>query len=201
MDTSHAPDVAAASPGDAAMMEASWHEPERFAEIFRRYFTEIHKYVTRRIGTDAADDIAAETFLAAFRRRESFDASRGAVRPWLYGIATNLIGVHRRAERRFYGALAKTPRTDVSDGHEDRVAAQVSAGLAGGVLAAALARLPQGDRDVLLLIALADLSYQEVAQALDIPYGTVGSRMNRARKKLREALGGVDPTLIIEETS
>jgi RNA polymerase sigma factor (sigma-70 family) len=67
-------------------------------------------------------------------------------------------------------------------------------------LAAALARLPSGDRDVLLLVALADLTYEEVASALGLKYGTVASRLNRARRKLREALGGVNPTLIIEES-
>jgi RNA polymerase sigma factor (sigma-70 family) len=63
----------------------------------------------------------------------------------------------------------------------------------GPALAAALAALEAGDRDVLLLVALADLGNREVAQALGIPYGTVGSRLNRARKRLREALGGANP--------
>ena len=61
-------------------------------------------------------------------------------------------------------------------------------------LAAALARLRQGDRDVLLLVAAGGFDYQEVALALGIPLGTVSSRLARARRKLREALGGVDPT-------
>ena len=101
MNVSHVPDVPAARPDDAEVIERSWHEPELFAEIFHRHFDEIHRYVTRRLGVDTADDIAAETVLAAFRRRTKFDPARGAVRPWLYGIATNLIGLHRRAERRF----------------------------------------------------------------------------------------------------
>ncbi|GII28388.1 sigma factor [Planotetraspora mira] len=82
MNTSH--DVAAAPPSDVAVIESSWHEPERFAEIFHRYFTEIHRYIARRLGADVADDLATETFLAAFRKRSRFDVSRGAVRPWLY---------------------------------------------------------------------------------------------------------------------
>jgi RNA polymerase sigma factor (sigma-70 family) len=53
--------------------------------------------------------------------------------------------------------------------------------------------LSRGDRDVLLLVVLADLGYQEVAEALGIPYGTVCSRLNRARRQLRESLGGVNP--------
>jgi RNA polymerase sigma-70 factor, ECF subfamily len=185
--------------GDARAIEASWHDPERFAEIFHRYFAEIHRYVARRLGGDAADDIAAETFLAAFRKRQQFDPARGAVRPWLYGIATNLVGSHRRGEKRFFQALARTPADGVVPGHDDRVAAQVSADGVRGDLAAALAALAPGDRDVLLLVALADFSYDEVAEALDLKNGTVASRLNRARKQLRAALGGADPTLITEE--
>lgn len=200
MNVSHVPDVPEAPPDDAEVIERSWHEPELFAEIFHRHFEEIHRYVARRLGADTADDIAAETFLAAFRRREKFDPARGAVRPWLYGIATNLIGLHRRAERRFYQALARTSADQVADGHENRVVAQVSAAGAGGELARALARLSPGDRDVLLLVALADLTYEQVAEALDLKYGTVASRLHRARKKLREALGGVNPTLVTEES-
>jgi RNA polymerase sigma-70 factor (ECF subfamily) len=199
MDESHAPDAAAGLPGEAVIVK-SWHEPELFAEIFHRHFDEIHRYVHRRLGADAADEIAAETFLAAFRRRKRFNPDRGAVRPWLYGIATNLIGLHRRSERRFFKALARVPADDIAHGHEDRVTAQVSAGGVSKELAAALARLPAGDRDVLLLVALADFTYEEVAQALGLKYGTVASRLNRARRKLREALGGVNPTLITEES-
>jgi len=195
----HPPD----SGGDASDAEAivrSRREPAAFAEIFHRHFAAIHGYVARRLGTDAADDIAAEVFLAAFRRRARFDPARGAVRPWLYGIATRLIGSHRRAEGRRYRALARTPSEHVQDGHEDVVTARVTAGGAGADLADALARLPRGDRDVLLLVALADLSYEEVGQALGLKTGTVGSRLNRARRRLRESLGGTDPALIVEET-
>jgi len=68
---------------DARVLEASVREPERFAVIFDRYFGQVHAYVARRLGTDVADDLAAETFLIAFRRRERFDRRSGAVRAWL----------------------------------------------------------------------------------------------------------------------
>jgi DNA-directed RNA polymerase specialized sigma24 family protein len=74
----------------------SLRDPDRFGVIFDRYFTEIHGYVARRLGDEAADDIAAETFLTAFGKRERFDASRGIVRGWLYGIATNHMSRYRR---------------------------------------------------------------------------------------------------------
>ncbi|MDX6395180.1 MAG: hypothetical protein QOJ73_6243 [Streptosporangiaceae bacterium] len=179
--------------GDATVIEESWDDPERFAAIFNRYFTEIHRYIARRVGGKIADDLAAEVFLAAFAQRKRYDVARGCARPWLYGIATNQVGSHWRHERRFYHALVRTDAALVSHSDEDRVADRVSASASRPALAAALAALASGDRDVLLLVALADLGYQEVAQALGIPYGTVCSRLHRARSQLRESLGGVNP--------
>ena len=178
---------------DARVIEQSWTQPERFAAIFERYFGQIHQYLAGRVGGKTADDLAAEVFVVAFAQRQRYDLARGSARPWLYGIATNLIGTHWRQEQRRYRALARTDARQVSPSDEDLVANRVSASAVGPALAAALAALEAGDRDVLLLVALADLGNGEVAQALGIPYGTVGSRLNRARKRLREALGGANP--------
>jgi RNA polymerase sigma-70 factor (ECF subfamily) len=166
-------------------------DTEGFAVVFDTYFGEIHAYVAHRLGPDHAEDIVAETFLTAFRKRGHYDPSRAGVRAWLYGIATNLIGKHRRLEARTLRALGRCgPETD-APGHEDSVALRVSAQSLRPELAAALAELDRRDRDVLLLMALAGLSHDEIADALGIPYGTVGSRLSRARKKLRALLGEV----------
>ncbi|GII96244.1 RNA polymerase sigma factor [Sinosporangium siamense] len=179
---------------DAALVEQSHHSPERFAVLYDRYFPEIYRYVAGRLGTQVADDLAAETFLVAFRKRESFDAARGQVRAWLYGIATNLVAQHRRSEARRLQALQRTAGERVTDsGHEDLVAQRLTAAAVQGRLASALAALSAADRDVLVLTALAGLGYEEIAQALGISPGTVGSRLFRARRKLRDALGGVNP--------
>jgi len=178
---------------DATVIEQSWTQPERFAAIFERYFAQIHQYLARRVSDRTADDLAAEVFVVAFAQRQRYDLARDCARPWLYGIATNLAGTHWRQEQRRYRALARTDARQVSPSDEDLVADRVSASATGPALAAALAGLEAGDRDVLLLVALAGLDYQEVAQALGIPYGTVCSRLNRARRRLREALGGTNP--------
>jgi len=178
---------------DAVVIEQSWAEPERFAAIFERYFSQIHQYLAGRVGAKIADDLAAEVFAIAFANRQRYDVARDCARPWLYGIATNLLSAHRRKEGRFYRALARAHAREVSPSEEDLVADRVSATAAGPALAAALAALDAGDRDVLLLAALAGLGNREVAQALGIPYGTVCSRLSRARRRLRDALGGTDP--------
>jgi RNA polymerase sigma factor (sigma-70 family) len=186
-------DTVAAGLSDAAEIELSLRHPERFAVIFDRYAGQIHRYAARRLGPAAADDLVADVFLIAFRRRSRYDTSRASARPWLYGIATNLISRHRRSEVRMYRALARTGVDPAAEPDADRVARSVSAAAAGRRLAAALAKLSTGDRHVLLLLAWADLSYEEIATALDIPIGTVRSRLHRARTTVRTALGNTNP--------
>lgn len=155
-----------------------------FTEVHDRYFADIYRYVAGRLGAQAAEDVAAETFLVAFDRRKTFDAARGDLRAWLFGIATNLVSRHRRKEARHYRALSRLDVPVAAEGHENRVVAAISAGQLGK----ALSRLSAGERDVLLLVALGELGYAEVAEALGISPGTVGSRLTRARKKLTPVL-------------
>jgi RNA polymerase sigma-70 factor (ECF subfamily) len=153
----------------------------------------VHRYLGRRVG-ELADDLLSETFLIAFRRRASYRAEQVEARPWLIGIATNLVHGQRRSEQRRYRALARAaaepalPGADPSDS-TDRLDAQALR----GPLAGALAGLNARDRDVLLLFAYAELSYGEIATVLDVPVGTVRSRLNRARRQTRAALGTTSP--------
>ena len=188
-----------AAAGDAAVIESSWREPERFAVLFDRQAPHIHRYLARRAGREVAGDLVAETFLAAFAKRDRYDLSRADARPWLYGIATNLVGQHRRDEVREYRIRQAAVVEPEVPGHAERVAADVTAQATRALLAEALAALAAGDRDVLLLIAWEQLTYQEVSQALAIPVGTVRSRLNRARTKVRQALAGTDAAATYEE--
>jgi RNA polymerase sigma factor (sigma-70 family) len=180
---------------DAEVIAASVAHPDAFAVVFDRHSPHIHRYLARRLGRQAADDLVAETFLAAFRKRAGYDLARPDARPWLYGIATNLVSGHRRAEQREYRLRAMAAVRQESDCHADRVAAQVTAQAMGRLLATALAELSEGDRDVLLLIAWEGLAYDEVADALGIPVGTVRSRLNRARRKVRLVLDAPETDL------
>jgi RNA polymerase sigma factor (sigma-70 family) len=104
-----------------------------------------------------------------------------------------MISRHRQAEVRFYRALVRTGVDPVIESPADDVVARVSAAGERRALAAALARLSASDRDTLLLVVWGELSYGQAAAALRIPVGTVRSRLNRARKKVREALGTASP--------
>lgn len=186
------------TPTDAEIIDRSRHEPDAFAAIFDRHAPHIQRYLARRLGTQVADDLVAETFLTAFDKRERYDRTRPDARPWLYGIATNLVGQHRRQEARRYQARSSDHHAGAEADHADRVAAEVTAQAMRSMLAGALGGLSDEDRDVLLLIAWEQLSYEGVAAALEIPVGTVRSRLNRARRKVRQALGGQNPTEIEE---
>ncbi|MTE18681.1 sigma-70 family RNA polymerase sigma factor [Streptomyces sp. TRM43335] len=184
---------------DARVIERSRDEPEVFAELFDRHADAVHRYVARRLGAQAAEDLMADTFTIAFQQRHRYDTGRADARPWLFGIATNLIGRRRRAEARRFRALSRLPApADHEEGVAERATARAGARQVGRELAAALAALPARNRDVLLLVAWADLGYEETARALGVPVGTVRSRLSRARGTLREALGGSDPTALRE---
>jgi RNA polymerase sigma-70 factor (ECF subfamily) len=191
--------TAAEEGDDAGVIEASLRDPERFAVIFARHAPHIHRYLARRLGREIAEDLVADTFVAAFRQRQRYDVSRRDARPWLYGIATNLIGQRRRDEAREYRLRQAVVAQPDVECHADRVAADVTAQAMRRELNEALAGLSAGDRDVLLLVAWEELTYDQVAAALMIPVGTVRSRLNRARRNVREALGAANPTMIFEE--
>jgi len=178
---------------DAEAIGLSVHEPARFGMIFERHSAEILRYAHARLGPDLAQDVLAETFLAAFSRRARYDGSRADARPWLYGIAIRQISRHRRAEQRARRALARVPAEIVTADFGDRSAERVTAQQLRPRLAAVLSGLPRRYRELLLLIAWAGLSYEESAQALGVPVSTVRSRLHRIRAKTRKALGGASP--------
>jgi RNA polymerase sigma factor (sigma-70 family) len=167
-------------PSDVDCLACSLREPKAFELIFDRHFGAVHGYLHRRAGRDLADELAAETFALAFERRASCRAS-GSVLPWLYGIATNLLRRCWRAERRQLRAYARSG-VDPWVAYEDEAAARVDGSSLGFRLARALAAMRPSERDALLLYALADLSYEEIALALDVPVGTVGTWLHRARQ-------------------
>ena len=177
-----------AADDDADVISRSVHTPEAFAAIFDRHAGDVHHYLARRTGAERADDLVAETFVVAFRRRGDFDATQRSARPWLYGIATRLLSQHwRETARRTRLHEKSLPELPVAGPDERAVDAAAAAHLRGPV-GAALRGLAAGDLDVLLLVAWEDLTYEEVATALDIPAGTVRSRLHRARKQVRDAL-------------
>ena len=133
---------------DADRIADSLDTPSSFETIFDRHFTTIHRYLARRVGSQLADDLAAATFVEAFRARARYDVSRGDALPWLYGIAANLIRSHRREERRQLEAYARVASGQMPVDDHARVEERIDAETA---VAHALAGLLPDDRDTLLL--------------------------------------------------
>ena len=175
------------SPSDAEVIGRSLGEPEAFGLIYDRHAATVLRFLGRRAGAQVAEGLVGELFRIAFERRKTFDAPRASALPWLYGIGSNLLLKHRRGEARRLRASAR-----MAAGHEAAAARASAAALDAHMLfprvADAIEALPDGEREALLLFAWEDLSYQTVAEALELPIGTVRSRLNRARARLRELL-------------
>jgi RNA polymerase sigma-70 factor (ECF subfamily) len=103
-----------------------------------------------------------------------------------------MISRHRQAEVRLYRALARVGVDPAVESPADEVVARVAATGQRRALAAALARLSAADRDTLLLVDWAEFTYDQAALALGVPVGTVRSRLNRGRRKIREALDDIN---------
>jgi RNA polymerase sigma factor (sigma-70 family) len=163
---------------DEGALRASLTDGRCFTAVFERRADEIHRYLLHRAGQAYAEELTAETFARAFDGRDGYDPERGSVRAWLFGIATNVLSVHRRAEgrrARAYGRVALRPGPS-NDGPEEQVADRE-------LLRSTLSQLDGRDQDVVYLIAGAGLSYEDTAGALGIPVGTVRSRYSRARRR------------------
>ncbi len=174
---------------DGEVFRRSVDAPEAFEEIFERHAGAVWSFCRRRVGPDAAEEVVSDTFLVAFQRRGGFDSSYESARPWLLGIATNMIRRRLRDERAYLerkrhslGPLSVEDTADVDRLDAERLRP---------ILIAALLDLPPDDRETFLLVSVGELTYSEAASALGVPVGTVRSRIHRARSKLRERIPGL----------
>ncbi|PHV31939.1 RNA polymerase subunit sigma-24 [Janthinobacterium sp. BJB312] len=140
----------------------------------------LRRYARALAGAAHADDLVQDTVERAWRK---LDQRGGEMRPWLFSIMHNL---HVDQLRRPGLALQELDDDALLPAPE-RAPGQA---IAIGEMDAALARLPLGQREVILLVALEQMPYEQVAATLDIPVGTVMSRLSRGRERLRELLDG-----------
>lgn len=162
-------------------------DADAFGELFGSYARHVYNHAFRLTGDwAAAEDVLSLTFLEAWRSRERISPEGGSLRPWLLGVATNVVHGHHRARRRHKETLARLGLgLDVADFAED-VSRQVDDAARIAAMHRSLARLRGPERDVLALCAWSGLSYAEAAEALGIAVGTVRSRLARARGKLAD---------------
>ncbi|MFI6094569.1 RNA polymerase sigma factor [Lentzea sp. NPDC051213] len=158
-------------------------------DLYETTAERLHRYVAGRVGPDAAQDVVSEAFLVLWDKRAGQVYEADAVRAWLYGVATNLLRHHVRAEERKLRAwnrvhAARTTEDDIGE----RASAAADADLLSGPLTGWLADLRLEEREVLLLTAWAELTPTEIGVALDVPVATVRTRLHRARARLRTRL-------------
>lgn len=159
-----------------------------FGVFFDRYSRDVYNFVFRRTASwDVAEEMTAAVFLEAWRRRRDVVPERATMRPWLLGVAVNLLRNRARSARRRGLAEASLPVESERDFADDLAGRMDDEVLMRRTLTV-FERLPDADRDVLGLAAWEGLSYEEISEALGIPVGTVRSRIHRARKHLMELL-------------
>ena len=180
-------------PGDEAalVVAAQGGDEAAFAEIVRRYQRAVYRvaYGLTRNGSDA-DDLAQETFLRAWQALGRFRVGEPLF-PWLSRIAVNLAySLFRRRKRRPETALEPLLEAGHQwEGGEDPVE-EAAEREHQGLLESAFAELTPEHQSILVLRVMQDQSYEEIAKTLEIPIGTVMSRLSRARDKLRAMMQG-----------
>lgn len=186
------PLVASAHDGTAVAVDRA-----TFEDWYEQSVDDVFGFLARRVGADHAEDLTADVYIRAWKRRDSYRPERGVPRAWLFGIANNLLKDHRRRERRqlrAYGRLAGAVASGSTDPLVEQTPAKVDMELLQPVIAQALLAMSDDDRDILWLHATGELSYREIAEVLDLAVGTVRSRLSRARGRLASVLSA-DPHL------
>lgn len=164
---------------DGTLIERSARgRPDAFVEVVRRHEVAVHGFLARRAGGQVAADLLGEVWVRAFAGRDGYDPAYADARPWLFGIARNVLRAHWRSRR-------DAPTADRAEDPWDEVIDRLDSAGRAPALVAAIQALPPAERDVLLLVAWEQLTPAQAALALGVPPGTARSRLHRARAALR----------------
>ncbi|MFP3963918.1 RNA polymerase sigma factor [Actinomadura fulvescens] len=162
-------------------------DPGAFGDLFDEHARVVYRYAVRVTGNwAAAEDIVSLTFLEAWRLREKVRLEGESLRPWLLGIATNVLRNAARSARRHEAALSRMPGRGVVPDFSDELVGRLADAEELAAAHTALGRLRKAEREVFTLCVWAGLNYAEAAEALGVPQGTVRSRLSRARARLRK---------------
>lgn len=184
-------------PDEQLWQRAVGGDGDAFAELFERHVDAVYTHCRRRDFSVAdAEDITSMVFLEAWRKAAKLRIVNGSARPWLLVVATNMMRTQWRSRRRYDRLLARLPHGEDEPDVADAVVEDAASAARAAALGAAIAGLRREEQDVVTLCDLGEVSYADAAEALGIPIGTVRSRLFRARRALRAALGepSVDPS-------
>lgn len=165
-----------------------------FVELYDQNARAVYSHGLRLTGNwSEAEEVMSETFLGAWRTRESLDPEGGSLTPWLLGIATHKAHNANRGLRRRLAFLARSPEPRSVEDFADETAGRIDDARRLASVHDALRQLSRPDREVIALCVGAGLDYQQAAEALGIPVGTVRSRLSRARARLARYSAGPAP--------
>lgn len=179
---------------DEDLLARSAREPTAFEPLVARHSPALHGYLVRRAPA-AADDLLSEVWLQAYAHRKTFDAARGSVKGWLFGVARNVLSRHRQAVARAAARDQQHPDATAADPWQ-AVDQRLDAATVGPELREKIAGLPAVERELLLLVAWEQLTPVEAAAVVGIPAGTARSRLHRARARLRDGLSRTTRTTL-----
>lgn len=176
-------------------------DADAFAALFDRHADAVYTYCFRRTADwSIAEDLTSVVFLEAWRRRAALDLPAAKVLPWLLGVGTNVLRNQRRSRRRYQAALNRLPPLEPERDFAEDLTQRLADEQRMRELLILVGRLPQAEQDVLALCVWQGVSGADAAFVLDVPEGTVRTRLFRARERLRElggqAVAGVDATTV-----
>lgn len=170
---------------------ASEHDGAAFEELFNRHAEAVYNHCFRRTASwSTAEELTSAVFLEAWRLRRSVRPYGDSLLPWLLAVANNAIRNSRRSLRRHHRLLAKLPEPPHLIDFGDEADARLDDERAMSEVLDVLGALRIEEQEVVALCDWAGLSYAEVAAVLDLPAGTVRSRLFRAHEHLRDRLAG-----------
>ncbi len=175
-------------PSSLAISSAANSSSLDVAQLYQEHSAFVGRILLRFLGEGThVDDMLQETFIIAFEKRESFDPSRAAPSTWLYGIAANLCRHHKRSAGRQGAFRERLERehSEIDAGPASSLERQQDIALVQEVVHS----LPFKQREVFVLYEIEELSGKEIAGMLDIPLGTVWTRLHEARNGFRERMG------------
>jgi RNA polymerase sigma-70 factor (ECF subfamily) len=160
---------------------------QAFTELYERHAAAVWNHAYRLTGSwPAADDLLAQAFLEVWRRRASVQLIRESALPWLYAVTANVCRSERRRLGRFLRIAPKLVRDELTPDHAERIAQDNAASQRLATVIAAVARLPRGQREVVQLCLLGEVSTAEAAELFGICEASVRSRLSRARARLQQ---------------
>jgi RNA polymerase sigma factor (sigma-70 family) len=166
-------------------VQSQFADPEAFGDLFERHAGDIYGFCFRRTGDGRlSEDLVQAVFLEAWRRRHEVELPPEDVRPWLFGVALNLVRNHGRSLRRHRAALARLPRPRSDADLADDLAQRLDDERRARAVLDRFRQLDRREQDVIALCAWAELTYDQAAKVLGVPVGTVRSRLARARARL-----------------